>query len=169
MDTNLSPSAKRVQQAIQERGFHCNILELISSTRTAQEAADAAGCELRQIVKSLVFTAAQTGEPILALVSGANRVDENLLAKAVGQLVVKATGEFVREHTGFAIGGVPPLGHARHLMTFIDADLMELPLLWAAAGTPHAIFSVTPADLVDMTGGTVIKITGAVQSVKSES
>ncbi len=158
MDSNLSPSAKRVQQAIQERGFQCDILELSSSTRTAQEAADAAGCELRQIVKSLVFATAHTGEPILALVSGANRVDENLLAKAVGQPVVKASGEFVHKHTGFAIGGVPPLGHALPLRTFIDLDLMNLTVLWAAAGTPHAIFSVTPADLVEMTGGTVMKI-----------
>jgi len=158
MDSNLSPSAKRVQQAIQERGFQCDILELSSSTRTAQEAADAAGCELRQIVKSLVFATAHTGEPILALVSGVNRADENLLAEAVGQPVVKASGEFVREHTGFAIGGVPPLGHVLPLRTYIDLDLMNLPVLWAAAGTPHAIFSVTPTDLVEMTGGTLMKI-----------
>jgi len=158
MSSDLSPSAKRVQQAIQERGFQCDVLELSSSTRTAQEAADAAGCELRQIVKSLVFATAHTSEPILALVSGANRADEKLLAKAVGQPVVKATGEFVREYTGFAIGGVPPLGHTRPMRTFIDLDLMNLPVVWAAAGTPHAIFSVSPADLVEMTGGSVMKI-----------
>ena len=158
MSSDLSPSAKRVKQAIQERGFQCDILELSSSTRTAQEAADAAGCELRQIVKSLVFATAHTSEPILALVSGANRADEKLLAKAVGQPVVKATGEFVREYTGFAIGGVPPLGHTRPMRTFIDLDLMNLPVVWAAAGTPHAIFSVSPADLVEMTGGSVMKI-----------
>jgi len=158
MSSDLSPSAKRVQQAIQERGFQCDVLELSSSTRTAQEAADAAGCELRQIVKSLVFATAHTSEPILALVSGANRADEKLLAKAVGQPVVKATGEFVREYTGFAIGGVPPLGHTRPMRTFIDLDLMNLPVVWAAAGTPHSIFSVSPADLVEMTKGTVMRI-----------
>ena len=158
MSSDLSSSAKRVQQAIQERGFQCDILELSSSTRTAQEAADAAGCELRQIVKSLVFATAHTSEPILALVSGANRADEKLLAKAVGQPVVKATGEFVREYTGFAIGGVPPLGHSERLEPIIDAALLGYDVIWAAAGTPHAVFRLTPADLVRMTGGQVAAI-----------
>ncbi len=158
MSSDLSSSAKRVQQAILERGYQCDVLELPGSTRTAQEAADAVGCNLRQIVKSLVFVTTQSKEPILVLVSGANRVNENHLAELIGQAVVMASSTFVREQTGYAIGGVPPLGHAHALRTFIDSDLIEQQLLWAAAGTPHALFQVTPADLVAMTGGTVVKI-----------
>lgn len=158
MSSDLSSSAKRVQQAILERGYQCDVLELPGSTRTAQEAADAVGCNLRQIVKSLVFVTTQSKEPILVLVSGANRVNENHLAELIGQTVVMASSTFVREQTGYAIGGVPPLGHAHALRTFIDSDLIEQQLLWAAAGTPHALFQVTPADLVAMTGGTVVKI-----------
>lgn len=158
MSNELSTSAKRVQRAILDRGFQCEVLELQGSTRTAQEAADAVGCELAQIVKSLIFSTAQTKEPILVLVSGVNRVNENRLAHLIGEPIEKANGDFVRLKTGFAIGGVPPLGHEQPIQTYIDQDLMALSEIWAAAGTPHALFRLKPAELVEMTDGKVTKI-----------
>lgn len=158
MSIELSASAKRVQQAILDRGFQCEVLELPGSTRTAQEAADAVGCKLAQIVKSLIFSTTQTKEPILVLVSGSNRVNENQLAHLIGGSIEKANGDFVRLKTGFAIGGVPPLGHTQPIKTYIDEDLMTLSEIWAAAGTPHALFRIKPTELVAMTGGIVTKI-----------
>jgi prolyl-tRNA editing enzyme YbaK/EbsC (Cys-tRNA(Pro) deacylase) len=144
--------------AIQELGFICEVIELPGSTRTASEAAEAVGCSLGQIVKSLVFASVPNHQAILVLVSGANRVNEQRLAAVFGEAVVKADGDFVRAQTGFAIGGVPPLGHVQPIPTFIDADLMSFDKVWAAAGTPHAIFSLTPAELLAMTRGEVANI-----------
>lgn len=158
MNEKLSPSAQRVQQAILDRGVPCQVVELPGSTRTALEAATAVGCEVAQIVKSLVFATVNTHRPILVLASGSNRVDETRLAEIIGEPVAKADGNFVREHTGFAIGGVPPLGHPRPLLTYIDADLMEMTEIWAAAGTPHAVFCLKPSELLALTGGEVLKI-----------
>lgn len=158
MNEKLSSSAQRVQQAILDRGVPCQVVELPGSTRTALEAATAVGCEVAQIVKSLVFATANTHRPILVLASGSNRVDETRLAEIIGEPVAKADGNFVREHTGFAIGGVPPLGHPHPLLTYIDADLMEMTEIWAAAGTPHAVFCLKPSELLALTGGEVLKI-----------
>lgn len=158
MNEKLSSSAQRVQQAILDRGVPCQVVELPGSTRTALEAATAVGCEVAQIVKSLVFATVNTHRPILVLASGSNRVDETRLAEIIGEPVAKADGNFVREHTGFAIGGVPPLGHPRPLLTYIDADLMEMTEIWAAAGTPHAVFCLKPSELLALTGGEVLKI-----------
>jgi len=159
MSTNLSPSAQRVQLAIRELGLNCEVIELPGSTRTALEAAEAVGCGLGQIVKSLVFASVLSHQPVLVLVSGANRVNEQRFSAVVGEPVVKADGDFVRAQTGFAIGGVPPLGHIQPIRTFIDADLMAFDVIWAAAGTPHALFSTTPVDLLAMTHGEVVNIT----------
>ncbi|HWQ04153.1 MAG TPA: YbaK/EbsC family protein [Longilinea sp.] len=158
MSNNLSPSAQRVQLAIQELDLHCEVIELSGSTRTALEAAEAVGCDLGQIVKSLVFASVSSHQPILALVSGANRVNEQRLSAVFGEPVMKADGDFVRAQTGFAIGGVPPLGHTYQMKTFIDSDLMAFDRIWAAAGTPHALFSLTPAELLVMTHGEVANI-----------
>ncbi len=158
MNEKLSPSAQKIQQAILDLGFECEVIELPDSTRTAVEAANAVGCEVAQIVKSLVFATAETDQPILALVSGANRVDEKRLAEIIGEPVSKANGDYVRAQTGFAIGGVPPLGHAHPIRTLIDAELMDLAEIWAAAGTPHAVFRLTPAELLAMTDGEVARI-----------
>lgn len=154
----LSPSARRVQAAIQERGFTSEVIELPGSTRTALEAAEAVGCGLGQIVKSLVFSTSKSREPILVLVSGINRVNENRLAELTREPIEKANGDFVREMTGFAIGGVPPLGHNRPICTYIDEDLLAFNEIWAAAGTPHALFRLKPTELVSMTGGEVTRI-----------
>jgi prolyl-tRNA editing enzyme YbaK/EbsC (Cys-tRNA(Pro) deacylase) len=135
------------------------VVELPASTRTAQEAADAVGCTVGQIVKSLVFRGARTDTPILVLASGANRVHEGRLAELAGEPIAKADAAFVRMHTGFAIGGVAPLGHPAPLNTFVDADLLQHAEIWAAAGTPNAVFALTPADLQTMTGGKVVTVT----------
>jgi Cys-tRNA(Pro) deacylase len=158
MSKPLPPSAQKIQEALQHLGISSQVLELPQSTRTAAEAAQAVGCAVGQIVKSLVFRGKETHQPILVLASGANRVNEQALAQLIGEPIEKADADFVREQTGFAVGGVPPIGHIQPLPTYIDKDLLQYEEIWAAAGTPHAVFPLTPADLVRMTGGTVISI-----------
>ncbi|MDQ7820575.1 MAG: YbaK/EbsC family protein [Armatimonadota bacterium] len=150
----MSDAPDRVRAALQQMGVRASILEFPQGTRTATQAAAAVGTTVAQIVKSLLFVA--DGRPVLALVSGANRLDEGKLARAAGAGVVrKAAADLVREVTGFAIGGVPPVGHARPLPAYIDRDLLQFDVVYAAAGTPHAVFPISPADLVRVTGGVV--------------
>ena len=151
--SDLSRAAARVQSALQAAGVEARVVELPHSTRTAAEAARACGCDVAQIAKSLVFVAAD-GEPVLVITSGTNRVDEKRLG------LRRAIAELVREKTGYAIGGVPPVGHATPLRTLIDEDLLRFERIWAAAGTPNAVFELSPADLPRMTGGTVICVAG---------
>ena len=158
VDNALSASAQKVQQTLQKMGFDCKVHELPASTRTAGEAAVAVGCQVGQIVKSLVFKGCRSGDPVLVIASGANRVDESRLAAQFGEPIAKADPDFVRQNTGFAIGGVPPVGHTRALATFIDQDLLQYDQVWAAAGTPHAVFPLDPADLQKMTGGELTAI-----------
>jgi prolyl-tRNA editing enzyme YbaK/EbsC (Cys-tRNA(Pro) deacylase) len=155
----LSTSAQKVQDVLAELGMTLQVVELPSSTRTAVEAAQAVGCQVGQIVKSLVFRGAHSYRPVLIVASGANRVNEARLGAALGEPIAKADADYVRLRTGFAIGGVPPLAHAEPLSIFIDQDLLQYSEIWAAAGTPHAVFCLTPAQLVTMTGGTVTQIT----------
>ena len=156
----LSSSARKVQQALSAIGMPLEVVELPDSTRTSQEAAAAVGCLVGQIAKSIIFQAHSGHRPLLVIASGPNRVNEQVIARLVGEDIGKADADFVRNRTGFVIGGVPPLGHAEQLETFIDQDLLQYSEIWAAAGTPHAVFRLTPADLVKMTKGRVIKITG---------
>ena len=156
----LSSSARKVQQALSAIGMPLEVVELPDSTRTSQEAAAAVGCLVGQIAKSIIFQALDSHRPLLVIASGPNRVNEQVIARLVGEDIGKANADFVRNRTGFVIGGVPPLGHAEQLETFIDQDLLQYSEIWAAAGTPHAVFRLTPADLVKMTKGRVIKITG---------
>ncbi len=158
MSDELSSSALKVQQALDQLGLRLQVVELPGSTRTALEAAQAVGCQVGQIVKSLVFKSKHTGRPILVLASGQNRVDEKRIAALIAEPLGKADADFVRQHTGFVIGGVPPVGHLEKLVTFIDQDLLEFDELWAAAGTPHAVFRLKPAELVQMTAGQVADI-----------
>jgi len=158
MMAELSPSARRVQQALETLGMSLSVVELPASTRTSAEAAQAVGCRVGQIAKSLVFRGAASDAAILVIASGANRVDERKLAALIGEAVVKAGAEFVRDATGFVIGGVPPVGHKQPLRTFIDQDLQQYDEIWAAAGTPHAVFRLTPAELQRMTGAPVVAI-----------
>jgi len=154
----LPASAQRVQDALRAAGFANTVVELPASARTAAEAAAAVGCEVGQIVKSLLFRAAKSGRAVLVAASGSHRVDERAVAAVVGEAIDRATPDFVREQTGFAIGGVPPIGHARPVVAVVDDALLAHAQIWAAAGHPHAVFSLSPEELVRMTGGKVAKI-----------
>jgi prolyl-tRNA editing enzyme YbaK/EbsC (Cys-tRNA(Pro) deacylase) len=154
----LSPSAQKVQDALTSRGFDYTVVEHAGSTRTAQEAADRAGCELGQIVKSLIFKGKDSGKPILVLTSGANRVDEKRIKEYAGEAITRPDADFVRAVTGFAIGGVPPIGHLQKMETYIDEDFMQYQTIWAAAGTPNAIFELRTNDLQKMTDGSVVRV-----------
>jgi prolyl-tRNA editing enzyme YbaK/EbsC (Cys-tRNA(Pro) deacylase) len=151
----MKPSAQKVQDALCAQGFTNQVVELPDSTRTSVEAAAAAGCTVGQIAKSLVFAGKSSGQALLVIASGSNRVDEKRLAALAGEKITRPDAEFVRAQTGFAIGGVPPIGHANPLRTYIDADLLGYDEIWAAAGHPNAVFRLTPAELVQMTGGIV--------------
>lgn len=151
-------SVRRVREALVARGISAEMVELDRTARSAVEAADALGCRVEQIVKSLVFRGGDSGRPILVLASGPNRVDEARLADLVREPVEKADAAFVREKTGYAIGGVPPLGHAEPAITFVDEDLLRHETVWAAAGHTHVVFGVSPADLLDACGGTVVPV-----------
>lgn len=154
----LSPTAQKVQDFLTSRGFNVSVIEFAESTRTSQEAADRAGCSLGQITKSLVFKGKSSQKPILVLTSGANRVDEARLSGYAGEPIGRADADFVRAVTGFAIGGVPPVGHTQQMETYLDEDLMQYDTIWAAAGTPNAIFELTPADLQKMTGARALRV-----------
>jgi len=156
--STLSPTAQKIQNLLRSQGYDYVVIEHAESTRTAQEAADRAGCELGQIVKSLIFKGNGTGKPILVLTSGVNRVDEKRIREYVGEKIGKADAEFVRAITGFAIGGVPPLGHVQPMQTYIDEDFLQYETIWAAAGTPNAIFELKTIDLQKMTGGKVVRV-----------
>jgi len=154
----LSKNAQYIQDFLKRKGIETKVIELPDSTRTAEEAAKAIGCQVAQIVKSLIFKTKTTNRPILVLASGANRVSPEKIAAACKEEIVKADADFTREATGFAIGGIPPVGHANKLETFIDEDLLKLQELWAAAGTPHAVFNLDSSHLVNLTGGKVLAI-----------
>lgn len=154
----LRPSARRVQEVLRELGHSGEIVEFSESTRSAAEAAAAVGCSVGQIAKSLIFRAEPSGRPVLVIASGANRVNEKRVAERLGETLARADADFVRDKTGFAIGGVPPIGHAEPPVIFIDRDLMGHAEIWAAAGTPFAVFKLTPAELVGLTGGEVVAI-----------
>jgi prolyl-tRNA editing enzyme YbaK/EbsC (Cys-tRNA(Pro) deacylase) len=156
MSLELSLNAQRVQQALAEQGMIGRVVELPASTRTSPEAAAAVGCQVGQIAKSLVFVTQDTRRPILIIASGANRVNEKTMAALVGEPLGKADADFVRLHTGFSIGGVPPLCHSKPLETYVDEDLLQYKEIWAAAGTPHAVFRLSPAELVKISGGRIV-------------
>ena len=155
---NLSPSAQKIQDQIKSLGYDYTVIEHTESTRTAQEAADRAGCELGQIVKSLIFKGKESGKPILVLTSGANRVDEKRIGEYAGEAIGRADADFVRAVTSFAIGGVPPFGHVQKLETYFDEDFLQYETIWAAAGTPNAIFEVKTSDLQTMTDAKTVRV-----------
>jgi prolyl-tRNA editing enzyme YbaK/EbsC (Cys-tRNA(Pro) deacylase) len=151
-------SIRRVQEALAALGLDAQVVELGRSARTAAEAAAAVGCRVDQIAKSLVFRLRDSGRALLVITSGANRVDEAAVGALAGEPLDKADAAFVREQTGFAIGGVAPVGHARPVTTLIDADLLSWPEIWAAAGHPNTVFRLTPTDLVRITSGRVVAV-----------
>ena len=154
----LSTSAQKIQDQLKSLGYDYTVIEHAESTRTAQQAADRAGCQLGQIVKSLIFKGKESGKPILVLTSGANRVDEKRISEYAGEAIGRADADFVRAVTGFAIGGVPPVGHLQQMETYLDEDFLQYPTIWAAAGTPNAIFELKTEDLQNMTGGNVVRV-----------
>lgn len=158
MNQTLSPSAQKVQNALDERGFTLQVVELPQTTRTSKEAAQSIGCRVEQIAKSLIFRGKDSGKAYLIIASGTNRVNEAGFVDRVGEKIEKPDANFVLEKTGFVIGGVAPLGHRQPLETYIDEDLLQYGVIWAAAGNPFAVFQLTPQDLIAMTGGQVIPV-----------
>jgi prolyl-tRNA editing enzyme YbaK/EbsC (Cys-tRNA(Pro) deacylase) len=154
----MNRSSAKVQQALREHGVDTTVREMPASTRTAKEAAQAIGCSVGQIAKSLVFRGVKSGRPLLVIVSGTNRVNEAVLAGVVGEPIERATPEFVRETTGYAIGGIPPLGHDQAIALWIDRDLLQYERIWAAAGTPFAVFEIAPGELQRATGAAVVDV-----------
>ncbi len=155
---DLRESAQRVQDILQEHLLELRVVEFQQLTRTSQEAAEAIGCEVGQIAKTLIFRGKTSQEPICIIASGANRVDEKKVAAYIGEAIEKPDADFVRKHTGFAIGGIPPVGFVFKMKPLIDQDVMNYEDLWAAAGTPYAVFRISPADLLEITQGQVVDI-----------
>ncbi len=153
--TDLPKSSARFMAAATTAGMDIKIREMAESTRTAEEAAQACNCTVAQIVKSLVFRGATSGKPYLLLVSGKNRVDQKGFAGLIGEKLDRPSADYVRDITGYAIGGIPPLGHAQHMDTYMDADLLDYGTVFAAAGTPKCIFAVAPHDLQTASGARV--------------
>ena len=158
MPQNLNSSAQKVQEALNKYSVSCQVVEMPQSTRTAEDAARAVGCQVGQIVKSLVFQGKQSHQALLVATSGANRVNEKKIAGLISEPLSKADADFVRDKTGFAIGGVPPVAHAQPIRIFIDEDLLQYDEIWAAAGTPRALFKLTPRDLQKITDGQVVSV-----------
>jgi len=154
----LSPSALKVGEVLKALGFQNRVIELQSTTRTSAEAAQTVGCRVEQIAKSIVFRGKQTDRPVLVIASGPNRINEKKVEALISEPIGKADANFVRQRTGFVIGGVPPVGHLETIEIFIDEDLLKYEEIWAAAGTPNAVFKLTPSDLIKMTGGRVVAI-----------
>jgi len=152
----VKPAVRKVQSAIRQLGIEREVIDLGVDARTSQQAADALGVGVGQIAKSLVFTV--NSSPLLVIASGANRVDELKLEKLAGGKVRRANAETVKQATGYAIGGVPPLGHPTPLPVYIDPDLFQYELIYAAAGVPECVFPLTPAELVQGTGGRVADV-----------
>jgi prolyl-tRNA editing enzyme YbaK/EbsC (Cys-tRNA(Pro) deacylase) len=157
MSETLSPAAQRVQELLHASGSTSTVRQFPATARTAAEAAAVIGCTVAQIAKSLIFRT-RTGKPVLVIASGINRVDEQKIAAALGEPIGKADASFVRDTTGYAIGGVAPIGHEVRPRIFIDEDLRQYASIWAAAGHPHAVFELTAAELERLTGGTVMPV-----------
>ena len=157
--TEQKGSVARVREVLARHGLAAEIREFDASTRTSADAAAAIGCAVAQIAKSVIFRAKGGNQPVLVIASGVNRIDEKKLEAALGDKIGRADAEFVRSATGFAIGGVAPVGHTGPIRIFIDADLNQYDEIWAAAGSPNSVFRLTPTDLRRITGGQVLKVT----------
>lgn len=158
MEHELSPSAQKIQDHLLRLGYPYKVIEFHETTKTSSDAAERVGCSVGQIIKSLVFKGHHSGKAVLVLTSGANRVDVEKVANLAGDSIDRANPEFVREVTGFAIGGIPPIGHVSKIETFIDEDLINYETLWAAAGTPNAVFELRSNDLQKMTSARIADI-----------
>lgn len=158
MGEKRGDSVERVQTFLLRRGLTTDVRILSGSTRTAADAAASLGCEVAQIAKSLVFKDGKSSSPVLVIASGANRVSINRIREKTGVVLEKADAGFVRQQTGYAIGGIPPVAHSSEMRTFLDPDLQRFESIWAAAGSPHAVFRMTPGDLEQLSGGRWIEL-----------
>lgn len=154
----LPASAQRVQAALAAAGVASRVIELAVAARTSQQAADALGIDVGQIAKSLIFRASASGRAVLVIAAGDRRVEEARVAAALGESIERATPEFVREYSSFAIGGVAPVAHAKPMVTYVDASLQRFDTVWAAGGTPHCVFPISPAELLRVSGGAELAI-----------
>ena len=158
MAETLGKSASKIQDELNKYGLELKVVTMSSSTRTCAEAANTIGCEVGQIVKSMIFRGKSTGLPVLIVASGNNRINEKRMKEYLGEPVSRPDAAFVQEVTGFAIGGIPPVGHTSKLPCFIDEDLFIYQEVWAAAGTPFDVFRLTPDQLTTITQGKVISV-----------
>lgn len=154
----MNHQAKKIEKFLEKFGIKSEIKEFSETTKTAADAAKALNCELGQIAKSIIFRGRKSNDPILVIASGKNRIGEKIISDQLGEEIEKADADFVRAKTGFAIGGIPPFGHKEKIKTFIDEDLLKYPLIWAAAGTHNAVFSLTPKQLTEITEGEVVPV-----------
>jgi prolyl-tRNA editing enzyme YbaK/EbsC (Cys-tRNA(Pro) deacylase) len=159
-DRPLPASAQRVQDALIAAGLSARVIELAVAARTSQQAAEALTVDVGQIAKSLIFRAATSGRAVLVIAAGDRRVDEARIATQLGEPIERADPAFVREYSSFAIGGVAPLAHAKPMITYVDASLRRFDTVWAAGGTPHCVFPLTPAELMQVSGGTEVAVSG---------
>lgn len=157
--TTLHKNAQIVQELLKEKGYDNEVKELPDSTRTAQEAADALGCDVEQIAKSIVFKLREADQALLVIASGSNRIHEKRVGKIIGDALGKADATFVREATGYPIGGVSPVVQNPNVRVLIDEDILQYDSIWGAAGHPKAVFNMTPDELVSLTGGEVVSVT----------
>jgi len=158
MGNELRDSAKRVQEILQQQLPDAKVIEFKELTRTSEEAARTIGCEVGQIAKTLIFKGKKSGKAVCVIASGINRVDEKKVAALVGEPIERPDAEFVLSCTRFAIGGIPPIGFELDIPPFIDQDLLQYAEIWAAAGTPYAVFCIVPQDLIRITNGRVVDI-----------
>lgn len=155
---NLSQSAQKVQEALKKYSIEVKVVQFTETTKTSQDAAKLIGCELAQIAKTIIFKGKNSNNPICVIASGIHRINEKRIEELIGEPLGKATPDFVLEKTGFVIGGVPPIGHATQMTIFIDDALLKYNELWVAAGNPHAVFKLTPQELLKITQGKVVSI-----------
>lgn len=155
MNSDLKSSAQRIQNILSQHNLAIQVIEFKELTRTAQEAANAIGCQVGQIAKTLIFKGKESNQPICMIASGINRVDEKKIEALIGEKIEKPDAEYVLQHTGYAIGGIPPIGYSFSRKPFIDQDLLAYDEIWAAAGTPNAVFRITPQDLITITNATI--------------
>ena len=158
MSDLLNPTARKIQATLDQLGYKCKVIEFQETTRTSADAAARVECTLGQIVKSLIFRGRISGKPFLILTSGANRVDTRKITSLIGEKIERADPEFVRSCTGFAIGGIPPIGHLSSIDTIMDEDLLTYDFLWAAAGTPNAVFKLSPQELLTMSSAKIASV-----------
>lgn len=149
---------ERVKEILKSFKIPIDFREFTQSTKTSQEAADAIGCKVEQIGKSIVFRGKASGKAYLVIASGKNRVNEKKLSEIVGEPIEKGDANFVKERTGFVVGGVPPFGHKESLETYIDEELFSFQEIWCAGGTPHSVFKIKPEELLKITKGVIISV-----------